>query len=139
MTWLRNPLARGSESERWISVLLRTVHLAAAMWLGAMVLGAPVASAWPGPLVLGTGLVMLVLDVRARRIALNELAGASVLLKLALVAWLLLDPPRAALLFWVLVLLSSLTSHAPKNVRHWPTPAKPGAAQQRASKASRPG
>lgn len=139
MTWLRNPLARGSESERWISVLLRTVHLAAAMWLGAMVLGAPVASAWPGPLVLGTGLVMLVLDLRARRIALNELAGASVLLKLALVAWLLLDPPRAALLFWVLVLLSSLTSHAPKNVRHWPTPARPAAAHQRASKPSRPG
>lgn len=132
---LNNLLARGSESERWLSVLLRTVHLCAAVWLGAMVLGAPVASPWPGPLVLASGLVMLVLDLRARRIALGELAGASVLVKLALVAWLLLDPPRAALLFWVLVVLSSLTSHAPKNVRHWPSPAKSGAPRSQADRA----
>ena len=117
-------LARDSEAERWLAVLLRSVHLAGVVWLGALILGAPVPSPVPGPLVLGSGLVMLALDLRAGRIALKELAGAAVLIKLALVAWMLLDPHLAPALFWLLVLGSSVTSHAPKHVRHWPTPAR---------------
>ena len=34
-------LARDSEAERWFSVLLRSLHLAGVVWLGAAVLGAP--------------------------------------------------------------------------------------------------
>ncbi len=127
-------LDRDSEAERWLSVLLRSLHLAAVVWMGAVLMGAPVPNALPGPLMLGSGLVMLGMDLRAGRIALKELAGAAVLVKLALVAWMLLQPALAAWIFWLLVVGSSLTSHAPKNVRHWPTPP-----HNRASRASKPG
>ncbi len=133
-------LARDSESERWLAVLLRSAHLAGVVWLGAKLLGSGPAGAaggghGPELLVLASGLVMLVMDLRARRIALNEVAGASVLAKLALVVWMALAPALAGWIFWLLVLGSSLTSHAPKGFRHWPSPAP----QQRASKAARPG
>jgi hypothetical protein len=72
--------------------------------------------------VLASGLLMLVMDLRAGRIALRELAGAAVLAKLLLVVWMAVDRPHAAWALALLVLFSSVTSHAPKNVRHWPSP-----------------
>ena len=132
---------RDSEAERWLAVLLRTLHLASVVALGAQVMGAPVnPHAAPG-LVLGTGTIMLLMDLRARRIALREVAGAAVLVKLLLVAWMALDTARAPWIFWLLVLGSAVTSHAPKHFRHWPTPPRKAGAttQQRANKASKPG
>lgn len=121
-------LARDSATERWFSVLLRSLHLAGVVWLGAAVLGAPADHRGAALLVLGSGLLMLLMDLRAGRMALREVAGAAVLVKLALVAWMALDPRQAVPLFWVLVLGSAVTSHAPKAFRHWPTPAPaPGA------------
>ena len=86
MRWL----ARDSEAERWFSVLLRSLHLAGVVWLGAAVLGAPAGH-----------------------------RGASLLV---LVAWMALDARFAVPIFWALVLGSAVTSHAPKGIRHWPTP-----------------
>jgi hypothetical protein len=120
MRWL----ARDSEAERWFSVLLRSLHLAGVVWLGAAVLGAPAGHRGAALLVLGSGLAMLVMDLRAGRIALREVAGAAVLVKLALVAWLALDATHAVVIFWALVLGSAVTSHAPKSFRHWPRPAR---------------
>ena len=57
--------ARDSEAERWLSVLLRSAHLVGVVWLGAQLLGAPLAGHGAGALVLGSGLVMLVMDLRA--------------------------------------------------------------------------
>jgi hypothetical protein len=117
-------LARDSEGERWLSVLLRSLHLAGVVWLGAAVLGAPAGHRGAALLVLASGTVMLFMDLRAGRLALREVAGAAVLLKLALVAWMALDARHAVVIFWVLVLGSAVTSHAPKGFRHWPTPAR---------------
>ena len=106
--------------ERSTALALRTLHLVAMVGLGAALLGAPVA---PGPCAAGlllTGLLMLALGLRARRIALGQLAGVVVLLKLAATAWMAWTPAHAAWLFWTLVVLSSLSSHAPKALRHWP-------------------
>ena len=125
-------LARDSESERWLSVLLRSLHLAGVVWLGAAVLGAPAGHRGAALLVLASGLLMLAMDLRAGRIALRELAGAAVLLKLALVAWMALDAGVAVPIFWALVLGSAVTSHAPKGFRHWPTPARGGAPRRQA-------
>lgn len=117
-------LARDSDGERWLSVLLRSLHLAGVVWLGAAVLGAPAGHRGAALLVLASGTVMLFMDLRAGRLALREVAGAAVLLKLALVAWMALDARHAVVIFWVLVLGSAVTSHAPKGFRHWPTPAR---------------
>lgn len=122
MRWL----ARDSEAERWFSVLMRSLHLAGVVWLGAAVLGAPAGHRGATLLVLASGSVMLLMDLRAGRIALREVAGAAVLFKLGLVAWMALDAARTVPLFWALVLGSAITSHAPKAFRHWPTPAHGG-------------
>ncbi|MBI5717715.1 MAG: hypothetical protein HZC37_08515 [Burkholderiales bacterium] len=113
---------RGGEVERWWALALRTVHLAAVVALGAALLGAPLGAAGPGLAVFATGIVLLAQDLRARRIALTEVAGAVVLVKLALVAWVAWSRPaadHALAVFWVLLVLSSLSSHAPKRWRHW--------------------
>lgn len=117
----RGPKPKDSELERWTAVVLRSVHLAGVVWLGASVVTAqPIAKA-PALLMAASGLVMLVMDLRAGRIALGEVAGSFVLLKLALVAWMAVDPSQARWIFWLLLVGSSIASHAPKGFRHWPT------------------
>lgn len=115
------PKPKDSELERWTAIVLRSVHLAGVVWLGGhVVMGQGVGRA-PALLVLASGLVMLAMDLRAGRIALRELAGGFVLVKLALVAWMALDSRQVAWLFWLLLVGSSIASHAPKGFRHWPT------------------
>ena len=105
--------------ERALSVALRTSHLLAVVWLGAGVLGAPVAIGRAAAFVVGTGLALAVIDLLARRISLRELAGAVVLVKLVLSAWMGWQPQHAGWLLVVIVVVSSLAAHAPKPVRHW--------------------
>lgn len=119
--------------ERALSLALRTIHLMAVMVLGAALMGAPVARHGAGWVMLASGLALLALDLAARRINLFELAGAVVLFKLAASAWLAWGSGGERHLFWALVVLSSLSAHAPKSLRHW----RPG--QRRASSAGSPG
>ena len=113
---------KGSEIERWAAVAVRSVHLAGVVWVGAFVVGSQVPSRPAAALMALSGVVMLVMDLLAHRIALRELAGAFVLLKLALVGWMVIDPSQARWIFWLLLVGSSVASHAPKGFRHWPTP-----------------
>lgn len=120
------PKPKDSELERWFAIVLRSVHLAGVVWLGGyVVMGQPVDRA-PALLMLASGLLMLAMDLRAGRIALGEVAGGFVLVKLALVAWMALDTRQVSWIFWVLVVGSSIASHAPKGFRHWPTPRRRG-------------
>lgn len=113
------PGGRGSEAERWLALALRTIHLAGVVALGAALLGAPLARGACGAVVLASGALLFAQDLRARRIALGELAGAVVLLKLGAVAWAAWADGHALVVFWALLGLSSLSSHAPKRWRHW--------------------
>jgi hypothetical protein len=113
-----------SELERWIALLLRAGHLMAIVWLGAGLMGGPVAANAAGGAVLATGTALLALDLVAGRVHLGELAGAVIVFKLAAVALGLAQPAWALPIFWGLVLLSALSSHAPKAVRHKPLRAR---------------
>ena len=133
-----SPARRSHDAERLFAVAVRTVHLAAVVALGAALLGAPLAREAAGAVTLGSGLLLLGLDLTAGRIRFGELAGAVVLAKLAAVAWIGFSGPGTAWAlpaFWVLLVLSSFSAHLPKGVRHW----RPGGASARASKAGRPG
>jgi hypothetical protein len=124
---------RPADIERWVSIFVRSAHIAGAAWVSAGVVAGPAvapAAAW---LLVASGLLLLAMDLYARRLVLGELAGAVVLVKLALAAWMALDPRQAPWIFWGVIVLSSVVAHAPKHVRHW----RPG--QVRASKASKPG
>lgn len=110
--------AKPAEWRRWVGIALRSTHLAGVVWLGAALLGAPVGDGG-GWLTLLSGLGLLASELIDRRVALGELAGALVLAKLAVVGAMLHWPASALPLFWALLLLSAVSAHAPKPVRHW--------------------
>jgi hypothetical protein len=105
---------------RWMSVGLRTLHLVSVIALGALVLGAAPLAGWPPGRVAGavviSGLAMLALDVHASRLHLRTVAGLTGLGKLALVVALAYAP--APPLYWTIVVLSAVVSHAPATFRH---------------------
>lgn len=108
-----------AEWRRWLGIALRSAHLAAVALLAAQLLGAGGAARWGAWATFATGLGMLVSELADRRIHLGEVAGATVLLKLALVGVMALWPSAALPLFWAVLVLSAVISHAPKGLRHW--------------------
>ena len=62
---------------------------------------------------------MLAIETIDARMRWDELAGVVSLLKLAAVAWMALDAERAQQLFWTVLFVSAIVSHAPRRVRHW--------------------
>lgn len=110
--------AKPPEWRRWLGIALRSAHLAGVVALGAELLGAPVGS-WGAWLTLASGLGLLASELIDERVSLRELAGALVLLKLALVAAMLRWPAQAPALFWSVLVLSAVVAHAPKGLRHW--------------------
>lgn len=107
-----------SPLRRWLNVGLRGLHLAAVIVLGAALLGAPVAAGSAAWGVAATGLAMLVLDTWNHPAHLREVAGAAVIVKLALVAWMAVDAAARPALFWVVVIGSAIFAHAPASLRH---------------------
>ncbi len=112
---------KAAEWRRWSGIVLRAAHLAGVALLAAQLLGAPGAAAG-GWLTLLTGVGLLGAELADGRVRLDELAGAWVLAKLALVAAGLAWPAAALPLFWVMLAVSAVLSHAPREFRHW----KPG-------------
>lgn len=103
---------------RWLGIVLRSAHLAGVVWLGAALLGAAVGpgGAW---LTLASGVGLFASELVDRRVAVGELAGTVVIGKLLGVAAMLAWPAAALALFWALLIVSSLSAHAPKPLRHW--------------------
>jgi hypothetical protein len=110
-----------SASRRWSGVALRSAHLAAVSWLAVALYGAPAQQHSAGLLLLASGSALLAIELADRRVRLDELAGAIVLVKLAMAGAMVLWPGSALWLFWALLLLSSASSHMPRDWRHWPT------------------
>lgn len=106
---------------RWVMVVLRTLHLVAVVALGVALVGGVVppgwSAGWIGAAVLASGLAMLVLDLLADHGHLRSVAGLTAVLKLALVVVMAVQP--APVLFWVVLILSSVVSHAPARFRHF--------------------
>ena len=106
------------EWQRWANILARSVHLVAVVFLGASVLGAPLHGAAAAATAAASGLVMLALDVRKRSSHLTELAGATMLAKFALLAWMAADDAARPILFWLVLAASAVIAHAPAHIRH---------------------
>lgn len=105
---------------RWTAIALRTAHLAAVVLTGLAVFGASHPAAGHGPAALFvSGMLLFAFDLADDRVRLTELAGVVVIAKLVLCAWMLADPLRAEALFWTLLVVSAVSSHAPRRLRHW--------------------
>jgi len=108
---------RDFSGKRWLNVALRTMHLAGIVVLGGGLFGA-------GDVGLGaaitffSGLGMFAIDTWANPGHLREVAGFGVVVKLALVGLMAWQPGIALPLFWLVLVLSTLLSHAPGAFRH---------------------
>lgn len=119
------PSSKQAAWRRWLGIGLRSAHLAAVTALGAALLGAPLARLPVAAMVLASGLALLIVETLDARIGFSELAGVVSLLKLAAVAWMALDAAHAVPLFWAVLGVSALVSHAPRRLRHWRPGRKP--------------
>jgi hypothetical protein len=115
------PRPKAAAWRRWAGVALRSAHLAAVSWLAVALHAAPDQQHQAGLLLLVSGAALLALELADRRVRLEEAAGAVVLAKLAVAGAMLLWPGAALWLFWGLLLVSSASSHMPRDWRHWPT------------------
>ena len=108
---------RDFPGRRWLNLSLRTIHLAGVVLLGAALVGAGEVrtAAW---LTLISGLAMFAGDIWANPAHLREVAGFGVLAKLLLVAVMVAHPSLALAIFWAVLVLSTLLSHAPGALRH---------------------
>ncbi len=108
---------RDFSGKRWLNVALRALHILGIVLFGAALLGAgsiPIG----GGLTLLSGLAMFAIDTWANPPHLREVAGFGVLVKLALIGLSIALPSLALPVFWTLIVVSTLLSHAPGNFRH---------------------
>lgn len=103
---------------RWLSVVLRGLHLVTVIALGAVLLGAPLDGHTQSLGVLASGAAMMALDLWMKPSLLKEWSGAALLIKLAALAWMAADAALRAPLFWALVIWSAIFAHAPASFRH---------------------
>jgi hypothetical protein len=108
---------RDFPGRRWLNLSLRTAHLAGIVLLGSALLGAGEVTngAW---LTFFSGLGMFAGDAWTNPAHVREIAGFGVLVKLGLVAVMALYPPGALPVFWAILVISTLLSHAPGSLRH---------------------
>lgn len=116
----RAQAARDFRGRRWLSVVLRGLHLCAVIALGAGVLAAGCRPYAPhaGAAVLASGLLLGALDLWQRPAHLVEGAGLGLLAKLVLTGAMLAAPALREVLFWFVVLWSAVFSHAPASLRN---------------------
>ena len=113
----RRDQIRDFPGKRWLNLALRTVHLFGLVLLGAALLGAGSISTGAA-VTFASGVAMFAIDTWANPAHLRETAGFGILLKLALVGLMALQPDWALSIFWFVLALSTLLSHAPGNFRH---------------------
>ena len=109
---------RDFPGRRWISVTLRSLHLVGVVLVGAALFGGGAYRSPAAALMLLTGVGMYGIELWSNPKHLREVAGLFIPLKLVGVAAMLFAPERAAMLFWLLLVASSIVSHAPASFRH---------------------
>ena len=103
---------------RWLSVVLRGMHLVTIIGRGAAVMGAPLSLHQQSIGVLVTGIAMFALDLWNKPRMLMEWSGAALVIKLGVIGLMMLNSELRLSLFWGLVVWSAIFAHAPASFRH---------------------
>ena len=111
---------RDFPGRRWLVSLLRMLHLAGMVGVGAeLLVAAPVAGYDAFVILLvGSGAAMLALDFWSNPQYPTQFAGVAIIVKLGLLAWYVADSGQRMWLFWVVLAWSTLAAHAPARLRH---------------------
>ncbi|WP_027858261.1 hypothetical protein [Marinobacterium jannaschii] len=122
MGWLIADHKRELPGRRWISIVLRSLHLLGIAGIAGGYLYQLPLQQWHGwlMLALGSGLLMLLKEIYVDGIWLLQLRGQVVLLKMLLLgcSHLWWSTPQAWA-YGLIILISGLISHAPGNVRYY--------------------
>ena len=107
--------ARGFRGQRWLNVLLRSLHLVGIVGISGGFLFDQNAGAWElyWHLTLTSGVALMVLYLWGSACWLFELKGLVIVLKTLLLGIALLIPSIRAELFLFVVILSGVIAHAP--------------------------
>jgi len=113
--------SRNLPGKRYISLLLRGLHLAGVAGVAGLFLYDLPFEQWKlyGLLALLTGTLMMLIEIWGDGVWLFQLRGQAVLLKLVLLAIALIWPSTAAVNFILIILLSAFFSHAPGKIRYY--------------------
>lgn len=110
---------RDFPGRRWLLVALRSLHLVGVVLVGSALLsGHDEYRSGAAALMLVTGLGLYGIEVWSKPRHAIELAGLFIPLKLLGVAAMIVLPQFAAGIFWLLLIASSVVSHAPAHFRH---------------------
>jgi len=109
---------RDFPGRRWLSVVLRSLHLAGVVLAGVGIFGNGAHLVTGVVLMLFTGLALYAIDLWHHPSLWREVAGVFFLVKLIVLSAMLLVPDVAGLLFWLVLIASSMVSHAPRVFRH---------------------
>ncbi|WP_296056129.1 hypothetical protein [uncultured Amphritea sp.] len=122
MSWLIPQQKRPLPGKRWISIILRSLHLTGIAGLAGAYLFSQPQSVWFPYLILGvgSGVLMVAKELYVDSIWLYQLRGQLVLFKLVLLtAGLYWFAQPQAWIYIVVILISGVISHAPGKVRYY--------------------
>lgn len=111
---------RGFNGQRWISILLRTLHLIGIAGVGAAYLFTVPEFQWQPYMILTifSGSLMIILEVWSHGRWLVQLRGISTILKLIVLSMSFFSGLQPYILITVIV-IAGLISHAPGKVRYY--------------------
>ena len=106
---------------RWINITLRSLHLIGIAGLGAGYLYPVAGDSWVGYLCLAliSGVILILLSIWSNGIWLLQLRGQAILFKLLLLVAAGVWPEVKAELFVIVIIISSVVSHAPGDFRYY--------------------
>ncbi len=107
--------------QRWINILLRTLHLLGMAGFGGGYFYASVGNAWQGflYLTLASGVGMMLLSIWSNGIWLLQLRGHAILFKLLLLVLMMVWPGYQGVCLVLVIVISGLIAHAPGDVRYY--------------------
>jgi len=122
MNWLFPQTKRVIPQKRWFSISLRTIHLIGVAGLaGAYLYDQPYSVWWVYLFAtVISGFVMAAMEIYSDGIWLIQMRGTAIALKLLLLSTMLwwFDQPEAWVYF-VVIIISGVVSHAPGRVRYY--------------------
>jgi len=112
---------RAFPAQRWVRISLRTLHLIGVAGLGGGFLYDAEPAMWMPylSLTLATGVAMVAIEVWSTGLWLIQVRGLSVMIKLALLLWLLRTDQFQLPLAVAIIVISGIVSHAPGSVRYF--------------------
>ncbi|MCB1751497.1 MAG: hypothetical protein KDI74_07215 [Gammaproteobacteria bacterium] len=107
--------------QRWVNILLRTLHLIGIAGVGGGFFYPADGDLWRSffDLTLWSGVGLTAIAVWNSGVWLIQLRGQAILLKLLLLSLMPLIPSQRLPLFLAILVISGVISHAPANVRYY--------------------